>query len=274
MRQTHMTFHREAIRGVCIPELEPHLDFFSEAFKVWLAKQSMKVFLEQPNFVALVQLPLTISPSPAKGPAGVPVVIKRFGWRSPLQKLVRSLTGSKAIRSFRISVSLREAGVATPRPLIAWDGKGGGSTRESYFVTEEIPEAVTLRQILKSPGMIEPERGTLLSELARLVRGMHDAGIFHRDLTIGNFLVAPKPVDGNRIFIIDLSRAVHLGRIPLLLRFVDLARMKLGNLWPEFFEAYCEGHSDWKDRRPLLNFLIRLRRWKMDLWKNLKTERG
>jgi serine/threonine protein kinase len=172
-------------------------------------------------------------------------------------------------------MTLREAGVATPRPLIAWDRKGGGTAFESYYLTEEIPDAVTLREVLKSPGLFETGRPTLLTELARLVRGMHDAGILHRDLTIGNFLVAPKPVEGSRIFLIDLSRAVHLGRVPLPLRFMDLARMKLsaagGDLWPDFFAAYCAGQPDWKAWRPLLNLLIRFRRWRMDFWKRIKA---
>jgi tRNA A-37 threonylcarbamoyl transferase component Bud32 len=261
MHQRYTTFQRGAARGVCIPELEPHLDFFVREFHRWSAAQPVKIFLERPNRVFSVKLPIEDRA----------VVVKEFGWRSAIHKLARPLTGSKAVRSFRIAMSLREAGLATPRPLIAWDRKGGGTAFESYYISEEIPDAVTLRQILKSPGMIESERGTLLTELARLGRGMHDAGIFHRDLTISNFLVAPKPVDGKRIFIIDLSRSVHLGRVPLLIRFMDLARMKLGDLWPDFFAAYCTGRPNWKAQRPILNFLIRLRRWKMDLRKKLKV---
>lgn len=271
MRQKYTTFQREAVRGVCIPELEPHLDFFPEAFEEWLAGQPMRVFLDRPNWVAGLYLPTTLLP--AESPSGRPVVLKRFGWRSPLHRLVRSVTGSKAIRSFRIANILREAGAATPRPLIAWDSKGGGTVSASYYITEEIPDAITLRQILKSSTALGPERNERLTELANLVRGMHDAGILHRDLTIGNFLVAPKPVDGSRIFIIDLSRAVHLGRVPLPLRLIDLARMKLLDFWPDFFAAYCAGRPDWEAWRPLLNFLIWLRRWRMDLWKRLKTRR-
>jgi len=265
MSQTYITFHRGAVQGICAAELEPHLAFFTEGFEAWLTGRPTRIFLERPNQVFGIQLP------PEVFDVGTPVVIKRFGWRSSVHRLARPLTGSKAIRSFRIAMTLWEAGVATPRPLIAWDREDGGGGPVSYYITEEIPDVVTLRQTLKSPGMTETERRTLLNELARLVRGMHDAGILHRDLTIGNFLVAPKPVDGDRIFIIDLSRAVHLGRIPLPLRFMDLARMKLLDLWPEFFERYCEGQPDWKAYRPVLNILIRIRRWRMNLKKSLKV---
>jgi tRNA A-37 threonylcarbamoyl transferase component Bud32 len=264
MREEYKEFNRNRVQGICAAELEPHLAFFTEGFEAWLTSRPTRIFLERPNRVVGLQLP------PGIFDVGTRVVVKRFGWRSPLHRLVRPLTGSKAIRSFRIAMTLWEAGLATPRPLIAWDRKGGGTAFESYYITEEIPDAVTLRQILKSVGGLETDKSTLWTELARLVRGMHDAGILHRDLTIGNFLVAPKPADGNRIFIIDLSRAIHLGRVPLLLRFVDLARMKLGDLWPDFFAAYCTGRPNWKAQRPILNFLIRLRRWKMDFRKKMK----
>jgi len=272
MRKKYISFHRKAVRGICIPELEPHLGFFTGTFEHWLCEQPIKVFLERPNWVVALRLPPTIriAESSPDRPAGLPVVLKRFGWRSPFHRIARPLTGSKALRSFRISMTLRDAGVATPRPLIAWDRGGGPLTSAGCFITEEIPDAVTLRQWLKSPNVPENDMTTLLTELARLVRGMHDAGIFHRDLTIGNFLIAAKPFGANRIFVIDLSRAVHLEHVPLPLRLMDLARMKLRNLWPAFFELYCTGHPDWKAWQPVLNFLIRVRRWKMDRWKKIK----
>jgi len=272
MREEYVAFHRKDGRGVCISEWEPHLEFFTGPFENWLSGQPIKVFLERPNWVVALRLPPTIGTSgisPDRS-AGYPVVLKRFGWRSPLHRIARHLTGSKAVRSFRIAMTLRNAGVATPRPLIAWERSGLDSANQGYYITDEIPEAVTLRQWLKSSKVPEPEITALSMELARLVRGMHDAGVLHRDLTIGNFLVAPKPFEGNRIFLIDLSRAIHLGYVPLPLRLMDLARMKLFNLWPAFFESYCVGHPDWMDWQPALNFLIQVRRWKMDRWKKIK----
>lgn len=273
MRQKYTVFQHGTARGVCIPELEPHLEFFTVGMDVWLSGQPIKVFLERPNRVAAWRLPPTIRvpETPPGQEAGIPVVSKRFGWRSSLHRVLRPLTGSKALRTFRIAMVLREAGVATPRPLIAWESSSYGPGTQGCYISEEIPEAVTFRQWLKSSKAPEPERAALLTELARLVRGMHDAGVWHRDLTIGNFLVVPKPFEGNRIFLIDLSRAVNLGRVPILLRFLDLARMKLGDLWPDCFEAYCLGHPEWKSWRPVLDSLIWLRRRKMEMWKRLKT---
>jgi serine/threonine protein kinase len=272
MRQKYATFQRGPVRGACIPEIESHLDFFTVSFEEWLTGQPMRIFLERPNRVASLHLPptLLIPKFPSERSRGLSVVVKQFGWRSPLHRFLRPLTGSKAIRAFGIAMTLREAGVATPRPLIAWDRQDRGTESKSYYITEEIQDATTLREILRSPAEFETERAALLPELARLVRGMHDAGILHRDLTIGNFLVAPKPIEGNRIFLIDLSRAVHLGRVPLLLRLLDLARMKLGNLWPDLFSAYCVGQPGWERYAPVLRMLIGWRRRKMDFRKKMK----
>jgi len=272
MRQTYATFQRGPIKGVCVPELESRLDFFAMGFEEWLAVQPMRVFLERPNRVGSLRLPptLVIPESPSERSRGLAVVIKQFGWRSPLHRILRPLSGSKAIRAFQIAMRLRETGVSTPRPLIAWDRRDRGGGSPSYCITQEIPDAATLRELRRSPSAFKLERATLLPDLARLVRGMHDAGILHRDLTIGNFLVSPKPIEGHRLFLIDLSRAVDLGRLPLFLRFLDLARMKLLELWPDFYKAYCAGHPEWESFWPILNVLIRLRRWKMNLKKRIK----
>ena len=272
MREKYIAFHLRSARGICIPELEPHLEFFAGAFEDWLFGQPKKVFLERHNWVAALRLPPTIRilGFSADRTEGWPVVLKRFGWRSPLHRIAKPLTGSKPIRSFRIGITLRDSGVPTPRPLIAWERRGRGTMTQGYLMTEEIPDAVTLRQWIKTLNPPESENTALLTELARLVRGMHDSGVLHRDLTIGNFLVAAKPFEGNRIFLIDLSRAVHLGRVPVLLRLMDLARMKLQESWPDFFEDYCAGHPTWKAWQPVLNGLIRLRRRKMDLKKRFK----
>jgi Lipopolysaccharide kinase (Kdo/WaaP) family len=272
MPQMYATFQRGLIKGLCVPELESHLDFFAKGFEEWLAVQPLRVFLERPNRVVSLRLPPTVltPASSSEGAIGSSVVVKQFGWRSPLHRILRPLAGSKAIRAFRIAIRLREAGVSTPRPLIAWDRRDRGTRSASYCITEEIPDAATLRELRRSPSAFESERVTLLPDLARLLREMHDAGILHRDLTIGNFLVSPKPIEGHRLFLIDLSRAVNPGRLPLLLRFPDLARMKLLELWPDFYKAYCAGHPEWESFWPILNVLIRLRRWKMDYWKKIK----
>ena len=272
MEENYISFNRDKARGLCLQAFEPHLDFFIREFETWLARQPKKVYLERPNRVTGLLLPASMPGTTSF--SGMPVIVKRFGSRSVLHDLIGSMGPSKAIRSLRTAVCLQQTGVRTPRPLIAWQrGRWGGSSM-SYYITEEIPDATVFRSLLQTPIPSDFNLSSNLTGLARLVRGMHDAGLFHRDLTLGNFLI------GNRsdqkepgIYIIDLSRAVWLGYVPLLVRFRDIARIKLQEHWPVFFEAYCKDRPDWKRWWPLLAFMIRLRRQKMALRKMLKTGR-
>ena len=260
----YIRFHRNNAHGSCIPELEPHLEFFIHRFEDWMATQSTTVYLERPNQVTGLKLPHEITVAGSSPPLSI--VAKRFGSRSLLHQFLSPFTESKALRAFRIGMILYGSGVPTPRPLIAWRQRGLMST--GYCVTEEIPAAHSLREALKTPAN-EARIRPLLIQLAHLVRGMHDSGIFHRDLTLGNFLVSAGSPE--KILLIDLSRAIHLNRVPLLIRLVDLARIKLQEHWPNFFKEYCSGQEVWMKSRPLLDALVWSRRQKMALRKWFKN---
>ncbi len=273
MDPDYQPFDRTEAQGICHRSLVPRLEFFTEGFETWLTNQPATVYLKTPNLVARVLLPAEIlgeeSPRGLPAAAGLPVVVKRFGWRSPLHRLAGRLTPSKGIRAIRIALILRRAGVRTPKPLIAWDRRHGRGPTVSYYITREIPDAISVRSILTESG---PAIGPHLERLARLVRGMHDAGIFHRDLTLGNFLVESGS-DSREAGpgLIDLSRAIHLPRVPLPIRLIDLARMNLKDSWPPFYEIYCEGRPSFRRGWPILRLLIALRRGKMALWKKIRA---
>lgn len=262
MNADPIEFRRDAAVGLCRRDIAPQLDFYLRDFNAWLARQPLRVYLERPNLVAAVQLPPA-----ATAPAGARAIVKRFGWRSPLQRWLRFGRDGRALRSFRTAQALRGAGVETPAPVIAWErrGRAGG---ESFYITDEIADAIPLRRALAAA---EPQAAAALARrLARLLRAMHDAGIYHRDLTLGNVLIHADAAPARPIYLIDLSRAIRLRRLPLALRWLDLARVNLQELWPVFFEAYCEGRPDWRRRRGLLAGLIWLRRRRVDLRKALR----
>ncbi len=260
MREEYRIFDRGTARGACIPGILPHLAFFLDGFGDWLARQPLTVYAHTPHQVAVVALPEPIAAAAAAGS----VVVKRFGWRSRLHRLAAPVTRSRALRSLRVAQRLQAGGVNTPRPLIAWARYDRLRPAEDYYITQALIEATTARARLKSPERGDP--GRMLADLARLVRALHDAGVWHRDLTLGNFLVT---ADG--ISLIDLSRAVILGWMPLPLRWVDLARIKLGEHWPAFYTAYCAGRPGWRAAWPILRALVWLRRRKMDLKRFWKT---
>ena len=265
MRSLYVQFEQNGVRGIAAAEFEAHLVFFTREFASWLSAQPAKIHLDRPNWVASVILPAEI----AGGSSVLQTVVKRFGRRSPLERLPGAWIGSKALRSFRIAVHLREAGVSTPRPLIAFESAESHRPSAGYYITEDISDSITLREHLRNrpPGR---DPGPLLERLSSLVRGLHDAGVFHRDLTIGNFLVRPEHEDSDGPWLIDLSRALQLKRMPIWIRLMDLARIKLPGQEAAFFKAYCKGRPEWLRWAPLLRVLIGWRRRRMDLWKAIK----
>lgn len=259
-------FDRGTVHGYCHPALLPHLDFFTSHFEDNIKGHVMKVYLERPNWVAAVRLPLNLPFST--------VVIKRFGSRSPFHRLLSPFAKSKAIRAFRVAVAVEEAGVNTPQPLLAMEVRRFGFISQCYSITAWLQEASTARELLRSHPPESFRVTALLASLAQATRRLHDAGILHRDLSLGNFLITR--LSPGEVYLIDLSRAIAFrstsgGGLPLLLRLVDLARMNLGSHWPGFFRLYCEGHPDWLRYEKLLYRLVRLRRISISLRKIKKS---
>jgi tRNA A-37 threonylcarbamoyl transferase component Bud32 len=69
------------------------------------------------------------------------------------------------------------------------------------------------------------ERAGTIAEIARAVRAMHDAGIFHADLHLKNILVRTARGDQPEAFIIDFDKARVLPRLDARQRFRNLARL-------------------------------------------------
>ncbi len=200
------------------------------------------------------------------GTAGdVAAVVKLFrnqGWR---RRLERRLKGSKAERSFRMALAVRDRGVRTPEPLLLLESKE--TEGPSIFVSRRIENAVEARYMFRAlkastfavdfPGL-DPE--ALPRAIARTARQLHDAGFWHRDFSIGNLLVS-HPSDGSvALDLIDLNRARNLGRVGVGRRTRDLCRLgfyddRLDRL---FLETYWEGRGTGLG---LKKVLYRLYRW-------------
>jgi len=89
---------------------------------------------------------------------------------------------------------LQGAGIPCPR-LVATAKDAAGS----YVVTEEIPDAVPLRELLEKGGK---ENRSRCVALGHLVRRLHDLGFDHLDLHVGNILSQDE-----RLFVSDVHRA-------------------------------------------------------------------
>jgi len=191
-------------------------------------ERAVRVFNRSPNRVFEVYFP--------KDDQRVPIVVKSFGWRKKVHRWVSPLMESKALHSLKVALILQKSGLYTPNPLAAIEVRRLGFVEHCIFITESLGETETLRWVLRQGE--DPSYGeSLLIDAGKSVRKMHDAGVFHRDLTLANFLI---PIGDRRLFLIDLNRAVLRKRaLKLLERVEDISKM---DLHCEEFHPFLRGY--------------------------------
>ncbi len=166
------------------------------------------------------------------------VVVKQFRNQGLRARLRRRLAGSKATRSWRAARALAAAGVPTPEPVLLVESVA--STGPSYFVTGRLEGVFEARYFFRALNagrarqefpQVDPE--ALLRELGAALARLHRAGIWHRDVSVGNVLLRPAPEPGLRedgppaVYLVDLNRARTGVRLTLLRRIRDLARLRI-----------------------------------------------
>jgi tRNA A-37 threonylcarbamoyl transferase component Bud32 len=163
----------------------------------------------------------------------VDVVVKQFRNGHLRDRLRRRLRGSKAAKSWRAAQALRAAGIATPEPLLVAESRC--PTGPSFYVSRYVA-GLEARYLLRAANAGSAARQfpaidlpRFLRELGGFARRLHDAGIWHRDLSSGNVLLAGDGSDGSGydLFLVDLNRARLGRRLTLSERARDLSRMNL-----------------------------------------------
>jgi hypothetical protein len=109
----------------------------------------------------------------------------------------------------------RTAGIPAVEPL-ALAERSAGLRREALLLTRAAPGATPVEAALRD--LDAPGRQALLAQAAALARRLHEAGLWHRDLHVGNLLRA-----GDELLLVDLQKLVALPfPLPDALRARDL----------------------------------------------------
>ena len=127
-------------------------------------------------------------------PGGPALYLKLFRERG-VGAAVRRLVADRAAREYAVLDHLRRAGVTAAEPVAC--GTHDGS---SFLITREIPKASVLKDLLVDAD--QGRRKRLVDALGRFVRSVHDSGVRHDDLHLGNVLVS-----GTGFFLVDVHRA-------------------------------------------------------------------
>jgi hypothetical protein len=258
-------FRHKAFRGIGHPALA--MLFWGEGQVAGLL-QSMHtiVYKRRPNFVREIQVPTELRLPWSH------LVIKQYGWRGSQHFLFSPLKRSKARKAYRTACYLLAHGLPTPLPLGAFEMRRYGFLQDNCYVTEALTNFMTLRKYCTSM----PDGPGGMAEVLRLAavytRRMHDSGLWHRDMSLGNFLVAGPP--GRRqLYLVDLNRARRLGYLPAWMRALDLARMEWQTWRPQFFALYCDGRFAIHRMLQIAHLYTRWRAWRRRVLQRLNPLR-
>jgi 3-deoxy-D-manno-octulosonic acid kinase len=144
---------------------------------------------------------------------GIPWVVKRMRRGGLTARLWRDrFPGSaRLLRNLSVPVEAARRGVPTPVPAAMLLERGPCRLCRAWLAVEEIPGAEDLLTRLSGP---RPPGPAEIGEVLRMVRRMHDAGVEHRDLNLGNLLLRLGPDGGPEAHVVDLDRA-RLLDVPL-----------------------------------------------------------
>ena len=153
-----------------------------------------------------------------------PVAVKRYGHLSAFNRLIYGiLRPSKAERAYRHAIRLRKLGIDTPEEVAVIEIRRHGLLKESYFVAVQ-SDYKPLRPVTELDTQ-RPEVAAILDALTGFLFDMHEAGVLHKDLNIGNILYK-ETADGKYAFqVIDTNRMQFYGRLSRRKRLDNLRRL-------------------------------------------------
>jgi len=119
----------------------------------------------------------------------------------------------RLLDNLTVPLAVARRGIATAAPVALLLVQGPPGLYRGWLATRRIAGARDLAQGLASPS---PPGSAVLATVLALVRRMHDAGVEHPDLNLGNLLWRSGPA-GPEAFVVDLDR-VRLRDAPLSFR--------------------------------------------------------
>jgi len=144
----------------------------------------------------------------ATGGRGVKAVIKRHSRGRGVREFFRSLGAPRAMRNFIAAVKMRQYGLPVAVPLAAIYRQRFLFCEESIYISEYV-EGVHLQRFLKDLLRGSKERHRIMSRLteqmAGILAGLHNKGLWHRDAKATNFIVTGDGADNYRLVLTDLD---------------------------------------------------------------------
>jgi 3-deoxy-D-manno-octulosonic acid kinase len=226
----------------------------------------------------LVSLPLQ-----GKGPERM--VIRHYEHGGIFRALTRDLflVGARPFRELIITEIARKAGLPTMEVLAAIKTSVLWPCYKGDLVSKEIPNSIDLIQYFTRWGKTRvqkqlAEKRKIIHQAGKLVRKMHEVGIYHFDLHLKNFIVEMEEGGVGSLYIIDFDRSKIIYPLKSSKWFSNLLRLDRSvekwrpkGLWItrtdrlRFLRSYLEGDREKLAfvRRYLRKYLRRKRRYRI-----------
>lgn len=159
---------------------------------------------------------------------GVKVAVKSYNRMTLFNRVVYgTVRKSKAMRAYIHAQKVRRAGIDTPEEIAVIEIRRHGMMRRCVFVSR-YSDYNPLRPVTERL-MTDQHAGPVLDALAEFLVKLHDAGISHNDLNIGNILykeeTAPDGRKHYRFQIIDINRMTFRRHLSMYRRIDDMRRL-------------------------------------------------
>ena len=137
------------------------------------------------------------------------------------------LNGNRPLNEICISETAFQRGVPSAEVIAITKRRLWGIFYKAKFISKEIDGAVDIIEFLKksSPEFIQRYKKPIIFALVKLIRNMHDAGIYHADLHLKNILLKKDSNGEFTAYIIDLDKSVVLNKLDINQRIKNLLRL-------------------------------------------------
>lgn len=131
---------------------------------------------------------------------------------------------TRALPELNITETARERGVATVEIIGAVRHSLPGRFYRAEIISKQIPDSVPLDTCLRKCSS-RIEKREIIGEVARAIRKLHQAGIYHFDLNVRNILINHSPNQKPRVYIIDFDRAEIKSHLSIREKLNNLSRL-------------------------------------------------
>jgi len=137
------------------------------------------------------------------------------------------LNGNRPLNEIYINEIAFQKNVPTAEVIAVCKRKLWGIFYKASFISREITGATDIIQFLKESALefVQKSKKSIIFALVKLIRNMHDAGIYHADLHLKNILLKKDSNGKFSAYIIDLDKSVFLDRLSIDQRIKNLLRL-------------------------------------------------